>query len=185
MSITTNEWKRGRTMSEKLTAEKGQGMVRKYDWEQLLIIPFGIKNNLSDAACKVEQWIKNEEADWCADDESSEDDANGTINDKNEAKPSYLIIGCWQSRIQGPVVYVLVAGATDNLAVSVEDWNKSNQENCIRIRFKAFGEDKVRRRRGMLAFLRGFFDVGCVAFARVHKRHRLSDRELRSNRAQL
>jgi hypothetical protein len=169
-------------MSKKLTAEKGQRMVRRYDWDQVLIIPFDIKETLPDAARKVEGWIQIEEDDWCADDELSdgdrEDDADDTIDEKNQRRPSYLIIGCWESRIQGPVLYVLVAGATDYLDVSVKDWNKKHQESCIRICFNAFRQHKVRCRRGMLTFLRGLFEVGCEARARVYKRHRLSDREL-------
>lgn len=166
-------------MFKRVSAETGQRMVLKYDWSQLLIIPFNIKETLPDAARKVEGWLQIEQDDWYGDDAPSDGDRENDVDDdmdeKERRRPSCLVIGCLESRIQGPVLYVLVAGATDDLDVSVKNWNKNHQETCIRICFNAFGQSKVRRRSGMLTFLRGLFDIGCVAHAHVYKRHRLSD----------
>jgi hypothetical protein len=168
-----------RSTAKVLTAGEGKRMLRRYDWTQLLIIPYSIQETLPNAANNVEQWIEREKARWCPDDESldgeEEHDADGTTED-DRLTPSYLLIGCWENRIQGPVLYVLVAGATDALDLSVKGWNKNNQESCVRICFADFREHKLHRRFGMLAFLRGPFEVGCVAFARVYRRHRLPDR---------
>jgi hypothetical protein len=35
----------------------GRRIVRRYDWDQSLIIPFDIKETLPDAARNVERWI--------------------------------------------------------------------------------------------------------------------------------
>jgi hypothetical protein len=165
-------------------------MVLKYSWGQLLIIPFGIKEKVEDAMVKVERWVREEGDGWCEDgdlsDDEYEDDGDGDHHSgSDQTNPSYMIIGCFQSRIQGPSVYVLVAGATDNLDISVEDWNTSHAENCLRIRFQNFGEQKIRRRNGMLTFLRGLLEVGCLCRAQVYQMHQLSERELRAQRVKL
>jgi hypothetical protein len=176
-------------MSKKIAAEKGKRMAFRYGWGQLLIIPFSMKENVQEAMAQVERWLREEEGEWCDDDDlavnDNEDAGDGDVDSgSDQASPSYLIIGCYQSRIQGPVVYVLVAGASDDLDTSVEEWNKRREEKCVRIRFQDFGELKIRRRTGMLTFLHGLFDVGCLCQARVYKAHRLSERELRAQNAE-
>jgi hypothetical protein len=159
-------------MSKKVAAEKGKVMLFRYGWGQLLIIPFNITEKVQEAVAQVERWLAKEEDDW--------------LNDSARKRryPSYLIIACYENRIQGPVVYVLIAGASDELDVSVKEWNKSREEKCVRIRFQDFRELKIRRRTGMLTFLHGLFDVGCLCWARVYKVHRQSERELREQRAE-
>jgi hypothetical protein len=170
-------------MSTRVTAEKGKKMLHRSDWEWLLIMPFDFKEKVQDAVSKVERWIQEEEADWFErDDFSNEkyvDAADGEgLSLRDGAQSSYLIIGCYESRIQGPALYVLIAGATDYVDISVKTWNKRHEEKCIRISFQAFGQQRFRRRQAMLIFLRGLFDVGCLAVARVYKNHRISEQLL-------
>jgi hypothetical protein len=148
--------------------------LRSHDWRQLLIIPFGMNDTVQDAMRRVEEWILDEGVDWCGDDD-----------DERQERPSYLILGCSQTRIQGPAIYVLLAGTSDNVDTSVELWNKDNHVKCLRVRFRAFGEHQVRRRRAMMTFLRGLIDTGCLRAARLYTKHLFSDRELRAQTLQL
>lgn len=151
----------GATILRTLTPTRGKGLLRSYDWTYFLVFLFSLKEKARDAEAELKSWIHQQEADWCDDD------------DDDQGRPSYIVMGTRDNRIQGPAFYVLLAGVTDNVQISVNEWNDTGGMRCTCFRFRAFGENAHPRREALIGFLSGLFDLNCLACYRVNEKHRI------------
>lgn len=159
-----------------MTPTRGKAILHHYDWTYLLVFIFNLKENASDAQGELKRWIEQEAKTWCGDDDDDDEDGH------REQMPSYLVMGTRDNRIQGPAFYVLVAGATDHVDYSVRDWNRMSGRTCTRFCFQAFGEKAHLRRKALIRFLSGLFDLNCLVWYRVYKRHRIPEEDTSSGR---
>ena len=150
-------------MSQRVTANEGRAILRKYDWGFFFITLFPLNKDTTEAEFETNLWIRRESTDWCGD-----EDEDGT-----QRKPSYIVLGTRADRIQGAAFYGLVAGATDDFQLSVKAWNKVRGQTCTCVRFGDFKEKAGLRRSGVLRFLGGLFDRNCLASFQLHEQDRL------------
>jgi hypothetical protein len=153
-------------MSQSLTPKQGKAIVGGYDWSYLLISLFPLNRDSKEAEAQLRVWLERESADWCGD----------ADEDGKERVPSYIMLGTRGDRIQGPAFYILIAGATDDVQLSVKGWNKTRVQMCTCIRFQGFKKSDWRR-QGLLRFLNGFFDLNCLISYHLEEQDLLSDNE--------
>lgn len=145
-------------------------MLSEQDWKDCCVFIFDIDQPREVMREEILSWIRKE-ADGC----TGDDDEDGT----SRAGVSYFLIEAGDSRAQGPVFFLLLAGCDDEIGYAVKRWNKGHRGQCHWISFASFRPHQSRQRRTLVIFLRGLLRAGALGVHhKLHKEHRRVKTEL-------